>query len=128
MAATNSYIQYMSDHHVFVKCKKKRLQYFDFKFLLAKEMIYQAQGDGNQQDKVGSDDFEMSCVDEQYIVPKRRSTLRKYGVLPLTKMVDAISESRCRRAECKVNTSVKCNKCTKFLYVSRQKNFLVYHS
>lgn len=46
---------------------KKRLWYSDFKLLLREEMIDQAQGDENLQDKVSRDDDEMSCGDEEYV-------------------------------------------------------------
>lgn len=66
--ATNSWIKYRPDHQVSQRPEKDRLQYFDFKLLLAEEMIAQAQGGrGQQVDKVASDD-EMSIKNEEYIL------------------------------------------------------------
>jgi len=132
LATTNSWIEYRSDHQVSGKPEKERLQYFDFKLLLAEEMIAQAQG-GHQADNVTSGDEEMS-TDEEYIPTKKRrpvepqpnANVQKYGAVHLPKMEEAAHSSRCRREGCKGKTSVKCNM---FLCVSKAKNcFLLYHS
>lgn len=136
LAATNSWIEYRSDHQVSGKPEKERLQYFDFKLLLAEELIAQAQG-SQQAERVESDDDEVSSDDEEYSPPKKRrpvecqpdDSVKKYGALHLPKMEEAPNSSRCRREGCKGKTFVKCIKCNMFLCVSKTKNcFLLYHS
>ncbi|XP_034163919.2 piggyBac transposable element-derived protein 3-like [Pangasianodon hypophthalmus] len=137
LAATNSWIEYRSDHQVSGRPEKERLQYFDFKLLLAEEMIAQAQSSqGQQVHKMASDD-EMSTDDEEYIPAKKKrpvepqpsDDVKKYGALHLPKMVEAVHASRCRREGCKGKTFIKCIKCNMFLCVSKTKNcFLLYHA
>ena len=69
LAATNSWIQYRADHKASGKPEKERLQYLEFKLLLAEQIIAQAQGGRGQQ--VASDE-EMSTDDEEY-TPTRKS-------------------------------------------------------
>ena len=138
LAATNSWIEYRSDHQISGRPDKERLQYFDFKLLLAEEMITQAQGArGQQDDKVASDDDEMSTEDKEYIPAKKRrrvdpqpnGDVKRCGALHLPKMVEAAHTSRCRREGCNGKTFVKCVKCNMFLCVSKTKNcFLSYHA
>ncbi|GLD66047.1 piggyBac transposable element-derived protein 3-like protein [Lates japonicus] len=49
LAATHSWMEYKAHHQVSGRPEKERLQYFDFKLLLAEEMITQAQGGRGQQ-------------------------------------------------------------------------------
>ena len=67
LAATNSWIQYRADHKASGKPEKERLQYLEFKLLLAEQIIAQAQGGRGQQ--VASEE-EMSSNDEEYAPTK----------------------------------------------------------
>ena len=137
LATTNGWIEYKSNYQVSGKPEKERLQYFDFKLLLAEELIAQAQG-GQQAANVSSDDDdEVSSNDKDYAPPKKRrsvehqpdNSVKKHGALHLPMMGEATNSSRCRRDGCKDKTFVKCIKCNMFLCVSKTKNcFLLYHS
>ena len=61
LAVTNSWIQYRTDHKASGKPEKERLQYLEFKLLLAEQIIAQAQGGRGQQ--VASEE-EMSSDEE----------------------------------------------------------------
>ncbi|XP_048860909.1 piggyBac transposable element-derived protein 3-like [Brienomyrus brachyistius] len=133
LAATNSWIEYRIDHETNGRLEKDRLQYLEFKLLLAEDLIAQAQcGQGQEFDEVVSD----VSTDDEYIPPKRRSvepqpndSLKKYGAIHMPKMVEAAHASRCRRAGCNGKTYVKCTKCNMFLCIAKGKNcFLAYHS
>ncbi|XP_061586206.1 piggyBac transposable element-derived protein 3-like [Cololabis saira] len=140
LAATNSWIQYRSDHQASGRPAKERMQYFDFKLLLAEEMLSQAQGGADSQDEEvssGEEDEVSTWGDEENIPKKKRRSVKpqpnkevkKYGALHLPKMVETANSSRCRREGCKGKTFVKCVKCNMFLCVSKAKNcFLMYHA
>ncbi|XP_061564106.1 piggyBac transposable element-derived protein 3-like [Cololabis saira] len=140
LAATNSWIQYRSDHQASGRPAKERMQYFDFKLLLAEEMLSQAQGGADSEDEEvssGEEDEVSTWGDEENIPKKKRRSVKpqpnkevkKYGALHLPKMVETANSSRCRREGCKGKTFVKCVKCNMFLCVSKAKNcFLMYHA
>lgn len=137
LAATNSWIQYRSDHQASGRPEKERMQYFDFKLLLAEEMLSQAQGgaDNHVEDVANGKEDEVSPYGDEEYFPKRKrrsvepqpkKEVKKYGALHLPKMVDAANSSRCRREGCNWKTFLKCNM---FLCVSKTKNcFLMYHA
>eukprot|EP00064_Thunnus_orientalis_P001711 superscaffoldBa00000119_g1714 len=88
------WIKHRSDHQVPGR-PEERLHYFDFKLLLAEEMISQAQGGRSQQvNKVASDDDEMSTDDEKYIPkmmkrpvePQPNDDVKKYQDRKLSKV------------------------------------------